>query len=80
MYESNNVHFEKTTYTNYDNTEAVISKYVENFSLSDDKRIQQTLPFVNYKDDYLTTSAITATEGVDVTYDQYDGTQKLKTT
>ena len=31
MYESNNVHFEKTTYTNYDNTEAVISKYIRTF-------------------------------------------------
>ena len=80
MYETNNAHFENTTYSNYDNTEAVITKYVENFSLSDDKRIQQTLPaFVNYKDDYLTTSAIAANEGVDVTYAQYDGTQQLKT-
>ena len=81
MHETNNTHFENTTYTNYNNTESVITKYVENFSLSDDKRIQQTLPaFVNYKDDYLTTSAITASEGVDVTYAQYDGTQQLKTT
>ncbi|GIR57572.1 MAG: hypothetical protein CM15mP65_01530 [Crocinitomicaceae bacterium] len=81
MYETNNTYFENTTYTNYENTETVITKYVENFSLSDDKRIQQTLPaFVNYKDDYLTTSAIIANEGVDVTYAQYDGTQQLKTT
>ena len=81
IHETNNTHFENTTYTNYNNTESVITKYVENFSLSDDKRIQQTLPaFVNYKDDYLTTSAITASEGVDITYAQYDGTQQLKTT
>ena len=81
QYESNNAHFKNITYTNYDNTDAIISKYVENFSLSDDKRIQQTLPaFVNYKDDYLTTSAINANEGLDVTYKQYDGTQKIKTT
>ena len=81
MYETNNTYFENTTYTNYENTETVITKYVENFSLSDDKRIQQTLPaFVNYKDGYLTTSAIIANEGVDVTYAQYDGTQQLKTT
>ncbi len=79
-YESNTSHYKTITYTNYDISEAVIAKYVENFSLSDDKRIQQTLPaFVSYKDDYLTSSAINANQGIEVTYDQYDGTQKIKT-
>ena len=80
-YESNNSHFKNITFKNYDNTDAIISKYVENFSLFDDKRIQQSLPaFVNYKDDYLTSSAVNTNEGLDVTYNQYDGTQKIKTT
>ena len=80
-YESNNSHFKNVTFKNYDNTDAIISKYVENFSLFDDKRIQQSLPaFVNYKDDYLTSSAVNTNEGLDVTYNQHDGTQKIKTT
>ena len=40
----------------------------------------KTLPsIVNYKDDYLTSTATNVNQGLDVTYTQYSGTQDMKT-
>ena len=79
-YESNTRQFQNLTYNNYDTKESIISKYVESFSNSDDERTMKTLPsIVNYKDDYLTSTATNVNQGLDVTYTQYSGTQDMKT-
>ena len=78
--ESNTRQFQNLTYNNYDTKESIITKYVESFANSDDERSMKTLPsIVNYKDDYLTSTATNVNQGLDVTYTQYSGTQDMKT-